>query len=394
MAPAHITIEDIQAAAARINVHRTPVLTSSTLNAIASTNSGCPVELYLKCEPLQKTGSFKIRGATNAVNLLSNTEASKGVVTHSSGNHAQALAKAAQDRGIPAYVVMPNNAPQVKKDAVRSYGGTIIECEPTQEARENTAEKVIQETGATFIHPFNNVNVMAGQGTVALELITQTNEQGTVLDGLITPVGGGGLASGCCVAAKSIGTNIYVFGAEPELVNDTYRSFYYDQEDEEDPLQQFTSDGGGIPKRHRKASTSTSLLDTTTTAAADHQQRCLSRRQCNPIGATSVADGLLTNVGELTFPIIVSYMDGVYTVTEQQIIQAMHLVWSRVKLCIEPSAAVSLAVALYNKDFHAMVKARQLKRIGLVLSGGNVDHSRAVALFEKYKEGNSSSSLD
>ncbi|CAO3590110.1 unnamed protein product [Absidia cylindrospora] len=290
---------------------------------------------------------------------------------------------------------MPNNAPQVKKDAVRGYGGTIIECEPTQEARESTAEKVIQETGATFIHPFNNVNVMAGQGTVALELITQTNEQGTVLDGLITPVGGGGLASGCCVAAKSIGTNIYVFGAEPELVNDTYRSFYYGQDDDEDnQLQQLTS--GGIPKRHRKSSTSTSLLDTTTStetataaAAADHQQRCLSRRQCNPIGATSVADGLLTNVGELTFPIILSYMDGVYTVTEQQIIQAMHLLWSRVKLCIEPSAAVSLAVALYNKDFHAMVKARQLKRIGLVLSGGNVDHSRAVALFEKYKEGNS-----
>ncbi|KAI8341219.1 tryptophan synthase beta subunit-like PLP-dependent enzyme [Chlamydoabsidia padenii] len=351
-----ITIEDIQAAAARINVHRTPVLTSSTLNKIASTNSNCPLELYLKCEPLQKTGSFKIRGATNAINLLSNTAAAKGVVTHSSGNHAQALAKAALDRGIPAYVVMPSNAPQVKKEAVRGYGGKVIECEPTLEAREKAvsktsssllinADKVIQETGATMIHPFDNVNVMAGQGTVALEFITQTNEQGTVLDGLITPIGGGGLTSGCAVAAKSIGTNIYVFGAEPELVNDTYRSFYY----------------------------------------ADYYQQCLERRQCNPVDATSVADGLLTNVGELTFPVVMSHVDGVYTVTEKQIVDAMYLVWSRVKLCIEPSAAVSVAVALYNKDFHRMAREQHLKRIGLVLSGGNVDHARAVALFDKYK---------
>ncbi|KAI8077840.1 tryptophan synthase beta subunit-like PLP-dependent enzyme [Halteromyces radiatus] len=357
MTPQPITIEDIQAAAARIHVHRTPVMTSSLLDLFASDNCQWPIELYFKCEPLQKTGSFKIRGATNAVNLLSNNEAAKGVVTHSSGNHAQALAKAALDRGIPAYVVMPNNAPQVKKDAVRGYGGKVIECEPTLEARETMAKKVIQDTGATFIHPFNNVNVMAGQGTLALEFIAQTNEEGTKLDCLIAPVGGGGMLSGCAVTAKTIGSNLAVFGAEPEMVNDTYRSFYANNNDE-DELVLTTNDD--IKKRRR------------------HQ------RQCNQVGATSVADGLLTNVGELTYPILVDHVDDIFTVTEQQIIQAMQLFWSRAKLCIEPSAAVGLAVALYNKDFHKLVKEKQLKRIGIVLSGGNVDYSRAIALFEKY----------
>lgn len=189
------------------------------------------------------------------------------------------------------------------------------------------------------------------------------------------------------MAAKSIGTNIYVFGAEPEMVNDTYRSFYHREQQDDDDTR--------LGHYQRKASTSSSSptlspqgslsLSKVTAAVADHHQRCLEQRQCNLVGATSVADGLLTNVGELTFPVLMSHVDGVYTVTEKQIVDAMYLVWSRVKLCIEPSAAVSLAVALYNRDFHRMVREKHLKRIGLVLSGGNVDHARAVSLFEKYQ---------
>ncbi|KAI9492912.1 tryptophan synthase beta subunit-like PLP-dependent enzyme [Zychaea mexicana] len=328
-----ITIEDVQAAAARINVHRTPVLTSTAISSIASENAGVPLELFFKCELLQKTGSFKIRGATNAVQLLTDADAGKGVVTHSSGNHAQALALAARMRGIPAYVVMPNNSPQVKKDAVKAYGAQVIECEPTLEQRETTAQKVIDETGATFIHPYNNPHVIAGQGTIALETVAQEQQ----LDALVVPVGGGGMLSGCSIATKALSPRTRVFAAEPLDVNDTYRSY----------------------------------------AAKE--------RVTNTVGARSVADGLLTNLGEIAFSVVMENVDGVFVVTEKEIIQAMQLVWGRMKLCIEPSAAVGLAVVLYNKDFHARVKQDELRRIGIILCGGNVDFANAVALFEKFK---------
>ncbi|KAI9306337.1 pyridoxal-5'-phosphate-dependent protein beta subunit [Cunninghamella echinulata] len=333
-----ITIEDVQAAATRIKVHRTPVLSCSTVNNIASENNALPIELFFKCELFQKTGSFKYRGASNAVSLLR----PKSTLTHSSGNHAQALAKAALDHNIPAYIVMPNNSPQVKKDAVRGYGATVIECEPTLEAREATAEKVMKETGSTLIHPFENSAVIAGQGTIALEFLAQISEQGTALDALIIPVGGGGMLSGCAVTAKSIASNILVFGAEPEIVNDTYRSYYSEK--------------------------------------GNNKNKDEWTRQINNVGATSVADGLLTNVGKNTFPIIMQYVDGIYTVTEEQILQAMKLIWNRMKLCIEPSAATGVAVVLYNTEFHQMAKEKQIKKIGIVLCGGNVDIDRAAKL--------------
>ncbi|KAF7730701.1 hypothetical protein EC973_001650 [Apophysomyces ossiformis] len=331
-----VEIKDIQAAAERIKAYRTPIATCSSLNSLVSGKVG-PVELFFKCELFQKTGvAFKIRGATNAVKLLSDEEAAKGVVAHSSGNHAQALALAAQQRGIPAYVVMPRTAPEVKKAAVRRYGATIVECEPTQEARQQTADRLVQETGATLIHSSNNANVIAGQGTIAVELIAQTEEQGISLDALVLPVGGGGMLSGCSVAAKALNPHIKVFAAEPELVNDAFRSY----------------------------SSKT--------------------RQCNPSGKTSVADGLAANISELAFQLVMTNVDGIFTVTETQIVKAMDLVWTRMKLCIEPSAAVPLAVVVFNTDFHKHIQENSIRNIGIVLSGGNVDHVRAVKLFETH----------
>ncbi|KAI8881276.1 tryptophan synthase beta subunit-like PLP-dependent enzyme [Backusella circina FSU 941] len=320
------TVEKILQASERINVHRTPVLTSATLNSLASSESS--VELFFKCELLQKTGSFKFRGASNAIALLEEKE--KGVVTHSSGNHAQALALAAKTAGIPAYVVMPSNSPLVKKEAVKGYGAEVIECEPTLEARERTANEVIERTGAAFIHPYNNPDVIAGQGTIVLELLSQVND----LDAIIIPVGGGGMLTGCTVAAKSLKPDIKVFAAEPELVNDCYRSF-----------------------KNKEHST-------------------------NPQGTRSVADGLLTNLGELAFKNIQN-IDDVFTVSEQDIIRSMKLIWSRMKLCIEPSAAVGVAVAL-SDEFQKTAKEQGLKRIGVVLCGGNVDIGTAIELFNKY----------
>ncbi|KAI7859240.1 serine racemase [Circinella umbellata] len=329
-----ITIEDIQAAAARINVHRTPILTSTAINTLASENAGAPLELFFKCEPLQKTGSFKIRGATNAVELLTDVEASKGVVTHSSGNHAQALAYAARARGIPAYVIMPNTSPQVKKTAVKGYGATVIECEPTQESRETTAQKIQQETGATFIHPYNNPHVIAGQGTIALEAIAQEQRS---FDALIIPVGGGGMLSGNSIATKALSPKTLVFAAEPLEVNDAFQTF------------------------------------------------TTKERTRNKVGAKSVADGLLTNLGDIAYSVVMKNVDDIFVVTEKEIIQAMQLIWGRMKLCIEPSAAVGLAVVLYNKAFHSRVQKDSIKRIGIILSGGNVDFAHAIDLFEKFK---------
>lgn len=322
-----ITVDRVYEAAERIHVHHTPVITCSTLNTLVSMDTH-PLELFFKCELFQKTGSFKFRGASNAVQLLTNEEAKRGVVTHSSGNHAQALALAASIRNIKAYIVMPSTSPEVKKKAVAGYGAEIIECAPLLAARESTANEVIQKTGATFIHPYNNANVIAGQGTMMLEMLVQIQD----LDALIIPVGGGGMLTGCALTAKSLRPDIQVYAAEPVAVNDCYRTF--------------------------KSKT-----------------RCV-----NDIKATSIADGLLTNIGDLAYAHL-HYVDDVFTVTEEEIIQSTRLIWERMKLCVEPSAAVGLAVAMYSHAFKEAARIHRLKKIGIVLCGGNVDIVHVSKLF-------------
>ncbi len=299
----------VQEAAARIIgiVHRTPVMTSETLDHLSARR------LYFKCENLQKTGAFKYRGATNAVRRL--PDSATGVVTHSSGNHAQALALAARVRGIPAFIVMPRTAPGVKKAAVLGYGGQVTECEPTLAAREETAVEVMRRTGAALIPPFDHPDVIAGQGTAALELLAEVPN----LDAIIVPVGGGGLLSGCCIAAHGIKPGLRVFGAEPLGADDAARS---------------KARGEWVP-------------------------------QTNP---NTIADGLLTSTGQLTWPIIRDCVERVFTVSDDQIRSAMRLVWERMKLVVEPSGAVGVAVAL-SDEFRAL---GQLRNVGIVFSGGNV----------------------
>jgi threonine dehydratase/serine racemase len=307
-----IDLQSVRDAAQRIagSAHRTPVATCATLDRLAGRR------LFFKCEHLQKAGAFKFRGALNAVRCLPEEVARRGVVTHSSGNHAQALALAARLRGIPAHVVMPRTAAPVKRSAVEEYGGRVIECEPTLEARAATASRVQAETGATLIHPYDHAHVIAGQGTVALELLEQVPD----LDAIIAPVGGGGLVSGICVAAKALRPAIRVFAAEPAGADDAARSM---------------AAGRVIPQT----------------------------------GPCTVADGLLTSLGTLTWPILRDQLESVVTVTEEQIIAAMRLAWERAKLLIEPSAAVAVAAVLTD-DFRAHAG---LARVGIVLSGGNVN---------------------
>ena len=303
-------LDAIREAAMRIHpyAHRTPVLTCASLDRMLN------AELYFKCENFQKVGAFKFRGACNTVFSLSDQEASRGVATHSSGNHAAALSLAAQLRGIEALVVMPNNAPQVKKAAVGAYGGKITWCEPTLEAREATLSKVVAETGATFVHAYNDRRVVAGQGTAALELL----EDAPALDVVMAPVGGGGLLSGTALAVSGLSPGTLVIGAEPEGADDAYRS-----------LQQ----GRIIPSVNPK----------------------------------TIADGLLTSLGDTTFPIIRRHVDQIVTVSEEAIIAGMRHVWERMKIVIEPSAAVPVGALLEKKvDLTG-------KRIGVILSGGNVD---------------------
>jgi len=304
------TLHDIHLAAERIRpyIHRTPVLTNESLNQQVD------AQVFLKCENLQKIGAFKFRGACNAVFSLSDAEAARGVCTHSSGNHAQALALAARIRGIPAYIVIPKNAPAVKKDAVAGYGGLITLCESTLEARETTLAKVQQETGAIVVHPYNDERVITGQGTAALELL----EDHPDLDVIITPVGGGGLLSGTSIAATETKKGIRVIGAEPELADDAYHSF---------------KEGKIIPSVNPK----------------------------------SIADGLLSSLGTLTFPIIQERVEQIVTVSEKGIIESMKYIWERAKIIIEPSAAVAVGV-LWEKK----IDLRGLK-VGVILSGGNVD---------------------
>lgn len=304
------THKDIRAAAKRLKplIHRTPVLTSQTLNGI------CKAEIAFKCENFQKTGSFKIRGAANAVFSLSDKEAMRGVATHSSGNHAAALALAARWRNTKAYVVMPEDAPSVKKQAVADYGANIIDCEPTLAAREDKLTEVLQETGAVFIPPYNDYRIISGQGTAALEFCEQCHS----LDVILCPVGGGGLLGGTALAVAAVSPGTRVLAAEPKNADDAYRSFYANR-----------------------------LMPT--------MQR------------GTIADGLRTTLGTLTFPIIKKQVDAIVTVSEADIIEAMRLLWERMKIVVEPSAAVPLAALL--------TKSAELtgKRIGIILSGGNVD---------------------
>jgi threonine dehydratase/serine racemase len=312
MNPYAADLADIQAAAERIArlAHRTPVMTCATLDLLAGRS------LFFKCEHLQKAGAFKFRGACNAVRKLLAEIAARGVVTHSSGNHAQALALAAKLRGIPAHVVMPRTASPVKRRAVEEYGGHVVECEPTLAARETTAAAVQAETGATMIPPYNHPDVIAGQGTAALELL----EQVSALDAIIAPVGGGGLLAGTALAAAALAPSVRVFAAEPAGADDAARS---------------KTTGQLIPQT----------------------------------GPRTIADGLLTSLGDLTWPVLRDRVERVLTVTDDEIIAAMRLAWERAKLLIEPSAAVALAAAL-SPAFRTLDGPR---RVGIILSGGNVN---------------------
>lgn len=304
------TLADIRAAAERIRpyAHRTPVLTCQSLDEQVG------ARVFLKCENLQKVGAFKFRGACNAVYSLTDEQAARGVATHSSGNHAQALALAARMRGIPAYIVMPSNAPQVKKDAVAGYGGRITFCEPTLAARESTLARIVEETGAEVVHPYNDERVIAGQGTVVLELLADVPD----LDVVITPVGGGGLLSGTSLTVKGVAPRVRVIAGEPENADDAYRS-----------LQA----GRILPSENPR----------------------------------TIADGLLTSLGTLTFPIIRENVAQIVTVSEAGIVVAMKFVWERAKIIIEPSSAVAVGVLWERK-----IDLTGLK-VGVILSGGNVD---------------------
>jgi len=304
------TLNDIRQAAERIKpyAHRTPVFINESLNRQVD------AQVFLKCENLQKVGAFKFRGACNAVFSLSDEEAAKGVCTHSSGNHAAALALAARMRGIPAYIVMPSNAPQVKKDAVAGYGGKITYCEPTLEARESTLDGIRLDTGATVVHPYNDERVITGQGTAVLELLEDIPD----LDVIIAPVGGGGLLSGTSIAATEIKKGIRVIAGEPEMADDAFRSM---------------KAGEIIPSENPK----------------------------------TIADGLLTSLGTLTFPIIQKNVEQIVTVSETGIIASMKFVWERAKIIIEPSSAVAIGVLWEKKiDLHGL-------KVGVIISGGNVD---------------------
>ena len=305
-----ISLQDVLQAAQRIKpyIHRTPVMTNESLNQEVG------AQVFMKCENLQKVGAFKFRGASNAVWSLTDEEAARGVVTHSSGNHAQALALAAKMRGIPAYIVMPSNAPQVKKNAVAGYGGQITFCEPTLEARESTMEGIRLRTGASVVHPYNDERVMAGQGTAALELLEDVPNLGVI----IAPVGGGGLLSGTSIAATETKKGIRVIAAEPEMADDAFRSMQA---------------GRIIPSQNPK----------------------------------TIADGLLTSLGALTYPVIKERVEQVVTVSEAGIVDSMKFVWERAKIVIEPSAATVIAVLWEKKiDLSGL-------KVGVILSGGNVD---------------------
>ena len=314
-----LDLDRIRAAHERIrrHIHRTPVLTSARLDEASG------AKLFFKCENFQKIGAFKARGATNAVFSLDEAAAKRGVATHSSGNHGTALARAAELRGIPAHIVMPKNSAKVKVRAVESYGAHIVFCEPNDQAREAACADVISKTGATLIHSFENEDVMAGQGTAALELLEEVD-----VDLVMCPVGGGGLLAGNAVTAKSLRPKIKVIAVEPANADDAAQSF------------------------HAK-------------------KRIVTEKKF------TIADGLRTNVGEKTFPIIANYVDDIVTVSEEAIISAMRTIWETMKIVIEPSAAVPYAAILERKIDPPSQGLRRAgigdKRVGIILTGGNVD---------------------
>lgn len=304
------TLYDMLAARERIapHIHQTPVLSSRMLNELSG------AELFFKCENLQRAGAFKARGASNSVFSLSGEQAKKGVATHSSGNHGTCLSYAAGRRGIPCTVVMPRTAPQAKKDAVRGYGGKVVECEPSTSSREAVFAEVVAETGAEFVHPYNDPRVIAGQATCSAELIEQVNG----LDAVVAPIGGGGMVSGTCLTLANLAPEVKVYAAEPEMADDAYRSFK----------------AGHI--------------------IADDAPE-------------TVADGLKVPLKDLTWHFVSNHVSDIHTASEQEIVEAMKLIWKRLKIVMEPSSAVPLATILKNPNVFAG------KRVGVIITGGNVD---------------------
>lgn len=308
------TLEDMLAAHERIKpyIHRTPVMTSSFLNEMA----GC--EMFFKCENFQKAGAFKVRGASNAVFGLSDEEAKNGVCTHSSGNHALSLSYAAGQRGVPCNVVMPYSAPEAKKAAVRGYGGIITECQPSTTSREEVFAKVQAETGGDFVHPYNDPRVIAGQATCSREFLEQMQERGVKPDMVVAPIGGGGMISGTCLTLSNLAPDVKIYAAEPVNADDAARSLH----------------AGHI--------------------IADD-------------APDTIADGLKVPLKDLTWHFVSNYVTDILTATEEEIVEAMKLTWTHMKIIIEPSCAVPLAVILKNKDVFAG------KKVGVIITGGNVD---------------------
>ncbi len=304
------TFDDVLLARERIKpyIHRTPVLTSTFFNELTG------AQLYFKCENFQKAGAFKVRGASNAVFSLEDTEAAKGVVTHSSGNHALSLSYAAGRRGIPVSVVMPRTAPEAKKAAVRGYGGEVFECEPSTTAREAMLEDLVARTGADFVHPYNDYRVIAGQATCSMEL----HEDAGDLDAVIAPIGGGGMISGTCLTISNTSPTTKIYAAEPKNADDVYRSFHAGRIIEDDAPQ-------------------------------------------------TVADGLKVSLRPRTWHFVSNFVEDVLLATEEEIIDAMYLIWQRMKIVVEPSSSVALAILIQNKELFVG------KRVGVILTGGNVD---------------------
>tara|TARA_B100000424_G_scaffold214714_1_gene172515 strand:- start:53 stop:1009 length:957 start_codon:yes stop_codon:yes gene_type:complete len=309
------SMDDVIAASKRIegHGHRTPILTNKTIDELTGK------KIFFKCENFQKIGAFKFRGGWNTISSLSEEEASKGVCTHSSGNHAQAVAYAAMKRNIPAHIVMPRNAPKVKIQAVEGYRANITLCEPTLKARRETLEKIAEKTGAYVVHPFNEPKVIAGQGTCAMEMIEDIGD----LDAICAPVGGGGLMSGTCIAARSMLPNVRLFGAEPKGADDAYQSL---------------KKGKLIPQNNPK----------------------------------TICDGLLTSMGENTWNILKDHLEDIITVSDEEVVTAMKLIWERMKIIIEPSCATPLAAVL-TPEFREL---ENIETIGIILTGGNVDLSK------------------
>ena len=305
-----LTLKDIELAHERIRpfIHRTPILTNSSINELVGAN------LFFKCENFQKAGSFKIRGATNTVELLSESELKRGVATTSSGNHGAALSMAVTRRGGETRVVMPTNTPKIKVNNVMRNGGEVVWCEPDQKFRESVLRDVVNETGATVVHPYNDERIMAGQGTCAKEML----EDIPTLDIIVSPVSGGGLLSGTLIASKNMKKSIEVFGAEPEEADDAFQS-----------LKQ----GKIVPNKT----------------------------------INTVCDGLRAEIGSKTFPVIQDLVDGIETVSEKDIVESLRMIWERMKIIVEPSCSISLAMVLKNSNLF------KDKNVGLIMSGGNVD---------------------